>query len=106
MNKKIIIGLFIIGGCIGLLTFNSIRFGESYQPQPFLLSYNTTNNDTGIIEIHSADNETTFPLFKRDGTPYGWIVDGNFTRENPFDIWIYVRWNDTHSYNPGGWRLG
>jgi len=59
----------------------------------------TTLSDGEIlsVDIVNSSNCRNFPqeLYYRNGTIAGWLLNGTFTTEFPFDIWINCYWNNT-----------
>lgn len=56
-----------------------------------------TTLDTGVAYIINSTNYEKFPqeLYYRNGTIAGWLINGTFATEFPYDIWIRGSWNST-----------
>lgn len=95
--------LILVGSGYNLiLSFNKLNRINSLSydffnniPEPYLEVNVTMDNSSHIYIVNTTNSFFPFDLYYRNGSLAGWFYNGNFTREFPFDLWIYFNMNDT-----------
>lgn len=102
MNKKdkittILIAVALISYCY-VMAYQFLNADEIYTTEydmiePYVVEH-WTDTDSGLLEVHTINSSgnDNFPqdLYYRNGTIAGWLINGTFTTENPWDIWIWL----------------
>lgn len=86
--------------CLAITTGSLVTYEHITKSEDDLHSFKPLHIPLGTIflDMSNTTKVSYEPLFYRNGTIAGWLIDGNFSKISPFDMIFYIGFNSTHCY--------